>query len=98
MTMPDGLDFDRADTEGVDTVQAQPLGIGGEPLPGRYTVELKPCGCGVLVGEECDCAEFAAGLALAQVVHLPAYDLRDLRARGVTAAELHRAEHGQGAA
>ena len=23
-------------------------------------VEFKPCGCGVLVGEECDCAEWWA--------------------------------------
>jgi hypothetical protein len=24
------------------------------------TVAVKPCGCGVLVGEDCDCAAFAA--------------------------------------
>lgn len=31
----------------------------------EITVRLKPCGCGVLVGEVCDCAELAAQLAAA---------------------------------
>jgi hypothetical protein len=29
-------------------------------VPSRFAVPLKPCGCGVLAGEECDCLQFAA--------------------------------------
>ncbi|GIJ10765.1 hypothetical protein ACFFMR_19045 [Micromonospora andamanensis] len=101
---PVGLDFDRADTEGVDAVRSQPLGIGGEPLPGRNApITVPGLACGHIEGDlhDDECAYWrgvASGEYAAPVVHLPPYDLRDLRARGVTAAELHRAEHGRGAA
>lgn len=46
-----------------------------EPTPATepstpITVALKPCGCGVLAGEACDCAEFLAGLDAAPVFYL----------------------------
>ncbi|MET0492897.1 MAG: hypothetical protein ABW000_07165 [Actinoplanes sp.] len=32
-------------------------------IPSRFFIPMKPCGCGVLLGEECDCAAFAAEAA-----------------------------------
>lgn len=49
--------------------------VCGEPRSGRHVCEfrpqiqvpVKPCGCGVLLGEDCDCAKFAAGAVYAGV-------------------------------
>jgi hypothetical protein len=46
-------------------------GQGSYDRPQRhFTVRLKPCGCGVLLGEWCDCAEFAARFETAGEIHM----------------------------
>ncbi|MCX4470495.1 hypothetical protein OOK41_09265 [Micromonospora sp. NBC_01655] len=98
-----GLRYDRGDLEEQPTVGVLPAGVAGFSVTGRarasadvFTVQLKPC-CGeVLLGEYCDCAEFAAGLDLAPVIVLPPFDLRRLAEQHVTAAEMDRRERGVG--
>lgn len=52
-------------------------GVGDYSRPQRhFTVPLKPCGCGVLAGEDCDCRPFAAEYETAPEVHFTAATLR----------------------
>lgn len=46
----------------MDATQS-PVTIATTPDESGTTVRLAACGCGVLAGEVCDCAQFAAGAA-----------------------------------
>ncbi|MCX4468754.1 hypothetical protein OOK41_00210 [Micromonospora sp. NBC_01655] len=95
-----GLRYDRGDLEEQPTTGVLPTGVEGWSATGRrtsadvFTVQLKPCCGDVLLGEYCDCAEFAAGLDLAPVIVMPPFDLRRLAEQHVTAAEWDRRERG----
>ncbi|TDC48857.1 hypothetical protein E1258_27680 [Micromonospora sp. KC207] len=95
---PTGLRYDRADLE--DAAPAGlPPGVDGFAVTGRrsagtFTMPVKPCCGDRFINDECDCAEFAEQARCAEVVVWHRFDLRELAARHITAAELDRRERG----
>lgn len=99
---PTGLRFDRADLdEPAPTVALREA--GGWAVTGRDPCVVADLGCGHLPGEPHDgSCDYWRGVLTgeyerpetyaAQVISLPPFDLRELAAQGITAAEQDRRE------
>ena len=98
---PTGLTFDRADLD--EPATAHTAGWAWA-VTGRDPIVVRDLGCGHIAGDQCDdeCAywrgvatgEYPAPETYAEVITLPAFDLRRLREQHITAAELDRRERG----
>lgn len=82
------------DADTPTTPKPLPATVTGYPVGTRHpdgviTVPLSAC-CGALPGDVCDCAEVAAEVATAPVIHWPPFPLRKLREAHVTAADWDR--------
>ncbi|MDG4798951.1 hypothetical protein [Micromonospora sp. WMMD980] len=89
---PTGLTFDRADLDEPATTRTAGAGwaVTGR---GPYAMQIKDC-CGIGAGEACDCAEMTRQLHHAPVIRLAPFNLRQLAAQHITAAEQDRRERG----